>query len=485
MEIIVIIFIAVLQFVVFVKNYDNLKIFKEIYPNTKTLRINWVEGFVQGIESKHNNSVFKVIISSISKYLVNNKGQISDYHLIKDIVDRNTEAKEDEINTQIPVPLYLGLVGTMLCILIGLLFLNLESVVNGSEQDMIKGIRPLLSGVAYAMITSVLGVALTTWGSWSAKNAKIKVEENKNTFLTWMQAELLPNLSNDTAQTLQKLSRNLTNFNNTFAGSTANFNSEFAQNTTGLKNALATVTNTYKDLSGILTAINNMKIAKIASANIEVYEKLKNCTNEIEKLGEYLQDINQYQANTNDAIKEMHKFLSNGNVQIDSINGKVREALEKFGTDTEKYLKNLRINLDSQIGDVNNAVQKQQGELITVLEQQKDELAQYFETISTQMQTTANEQQELFKQKLDETTALVDELKNLSAVKNSMSELVKQTSLQSRQIEQLTKEIREFAKTKANPIPMWMKIAGIVIGGSVGLAGLVVIIYGISMLLNL
>ena len=61
----------------------------------------------------------------MNNYLDNNKSAVSDFHLMKDIVDRNCDAKEEEIQTQIPVPLYLGLIGTMSGILIGVGFLVL------------------------------------------------------------------------------------------------------------------------------------------------------------------------------------------------------------------------------------------------------------------------------------------------------------------------------------------------------------------------
>jgi hypothetical protein len=64
------------------------------------------------------NPIFSTIKNSINNYVEANKGSVSDFYLIKDIVDRNCDAKEEEIQAQIPVPLYLGLVGTMAGILV-------------------------------------------------------------------------------------------------------------------------------------------------------------------------------------------------------------------------------------------------------------------------------------------------------------------------------------------------------------------------------
>jgi ABC-type transporter Mla subunit MlaD len=478
--------IVIFQLYFYRKNQKNRNTFRKIFPVDveKEVDLDLDNDFnIKGLTTTHKNRIWEVIIVSINKYLSNNKGAASDYHLIKDIVDRNCNSKEEEIQTQIPVPLYLGLVGTMAGILVGILYLwlsgglhNLLTASGGGSGIGAKGVEALLGGVALAMVSSILGIILTTRGSLKVKDEKVRVEADKNTFLTWMQAELLPNLSNDTAQTLEKMTKNLASFNRTFSG-----------NTRELKDTLSTVTNLYADLSNILTTINNMKIVDIASANIEVYNKLKNCTDEIGKLGEYLQGINQYQANTSDAIKEMHKFFASGNVQIDSINGKVREALKKFGKDTEKYLKNLQVKLDSQIGNVDEAVQQQQIDLITVLEKQKDELAEYFGAVSTQIEEVAQEQKERFEHKMQENSALVDALKSLPVIVSSMSKLVENIPVQSQQIENLAKEIEKLAKMKASggvKFPLWAKIMALIVSGSVGLAGMIIIIREVINLLN-
>jgi hypothetical protein len=435
----------------------------------------------KNVFSDSDNLIFTTIQKSIKEYVDANQNGNCDFHLIKDIVDRNCDAKEDEIQTQIPIPLYLGLVGTMFGILFGVGYLwisgGLSKLLGDSTiGDGAKGVEALLGGVALAMIASVCGIILSTLGSFSFKKAKSTLEANKHSFLSQIQID--PNIPSGLSSSLIKMTNNLVSFNHSFA-----------ENTRELKVTLSTVKDTNNNFAQILTEIDKMKIADIASANIEVYDKLKNCTDEIGKLGEYLHGINQYQTNTTEVITELRKFLSNGNVQIDSINGKVREALEAFGTDTGKYLADLRVKLDSQIGEVNTAVQTQQADIITVFEQQKDELALQFATFGSEMEKVAKEQQVVFKQKMQETSVLVDELKNLTAVKNSMAELVGQTYSQSQQILKLTKAIEKLAETKAGgnsvKFSTSTRIVAYAVGCSVGLAGLLVIIREVISLIKL
>lgn len=448
-----------------------LKVFNSIFPkNGDKLQLDYESenNNVKGITFDHDNSVFKVIISSINNYLLNNKGAISDFHLMKDIVDRNCDAIEEEINTLNPVPLYYGLVGTMVGILIGVGFLVIgggldELLGNGGTQGKgADGIQTLMGGVALAMISSILGIFLSTIGSLKAKDAKANLDVDKNTFLSWMQAELLPNLSNDTAQTLQKLSQNLTNFNRTFSS-----------NTKELKETLLTVNNSYKDLSTILSAINNMKISQIASANIAVYDKLKNCTVEIGELGQYLSNVNQYlnnvrvlnenlerNENRTKTIEDMGLFFQSEVQQIsvrktmisdtiNSINLDTKNVIEQFKEDSKLYLIKLKENLDSQLLEFNKAVV---------------------------------DQQQLLKDKLEETSVLVAELKNLTAVKTGINNLEKATTEQNRKLSQLAESIKELAQVKATGgtikpfVPKWIKITAISTLGLISVTCLTVLI---------
>lgn len=461
---------------------------KEVFDRNKA--IVFLKGQIRDeISSTHDNKILTIIISAINDYLLNNKDAVSDFHLMKDIVDRNCDAKEEDFQTQIPIPLYFGLGGTMLGILIGVGFFvfdgGLKALLSSSNQSVSasSGIETLLGGVAIAMIASFVGIVLTTVGSYFAKFAKSATENNKHIFLTWIQAKLLPSLSSDTSSALVKMSQNLRAFNDTFS-----------KNTGELGKTLASVNESYGLQKQLWDSVKELADKDIQQVNLELFTTLKESIGEIAKMGVYLQGVNQYQANTNDAIEKMRKFFSLGIEQIDSINIGVKNSLVRFSESTQKYLSDLQEKLDEQILNLNNATLKQQqsiqnrfnelfGGLETALKVQQDELLSHFATVSTQMQTAATEQQEIFKQKLKETAILVDELKNLSSVKNSMNELVKQAALQSQQIFQLTKAIKELAEMKVNGevfqqrIPKWLKVYAITGGGIIVISCLLLLVF--------
>ena len=133
--------------------------------------------------SEKTNKIFDNILFSANNYLIRNKGAASDFNLIKDIVERNINAVEEDINLSIGIPLYLGLMGTMIGIVIGLFNIpDMNIKLDGNSQDLIlnQGITLLIGGVKIAMIASFVGLLLTIINSgWIFKGSRTLVEAKK------------------------------------------------------------------------------------------------------------------------------------------------------------------------------------------------------------------------------------------------------------------------------------------------------------------
>ena len=78
-----------------------------------------------------------------------------------------------------------------------------------------------------------------------------------------------------------------------------------------------------------MQAINRLKIENIASANIEVYDKLKNCTNEIGVFALYLQKANEYLT----SVQVLNQKLDNYERRTQVI-----ESAGNFFSKNEKWL---------------------------------------------------------------------------------------------------------------------------------------------------
>lgn len=291
---IIVLFIIGLQVYFYVKNLRRMQQFRDIFARKSSWGIahDGATGFVKGIYGQ-GNSIFSSITDSINRYLNNSVGSVIDYSLLKDAVDRHCETVEDDINTQTPVPLYCGLAGTMLGVIIGLgslLFTDsiTSLMTNSSAQQSAfysaaDGVSDLLWGVAWAMVASICGIGLTTLNSLKFKKCKLTEESGKNEFLAWMQSVLLPALPSDTSDALNKLVKNLNQFNNTFSS-----------NTHELGGTLSKVNESYKIQADIIQAVHDMDVMKMAKANVNVLQELKGCTDKLQDFQYYLNSVKGY-----------------------------------------------------------------------------------------------------------------------------------------------------------------------------------------------
>ena len=390
----------------------------------------------KGFFSENHNPVYEEIQTSINAYLDKNKNGISDFSLMKDIVDRNCDAAEEEINTQIPIPLYLGLVGTMIGILVGIGYLwisgGLSDLLNANGNDLLntesissssKGVEALLGGVALAMISSILGILLTTFGSIRAKNVKSKVEKNKHVFLSWLQKELLPSLKSDVSGALIEMSRNLQEFNSTFSS-----------NTGDLGKSLSQINESYVLQTQLLNAVKQIADKDVSLQNIQLYTALKNSTEEIGTLAKYLNNTNQYLENVKalneklDHYENRTQFIEYASKfyakhenwlteNIETANRAMKDSVEKYDKSVSEALRTIQENLEIQMRNF--------GEIIV-------------------------KQQEKLGEKTKEIDRIVDELKNLSAIKDSISKFDSATKEQNRKIDSLTQSIEKLAQIKAS-----------------------------------
>jgi len=307
---VIIIGIVSLQIFFFLKNLQRMKEFKDIFKEADSWNILYDEDshFVSSIAGK-GNETFQAIKFSINKYLRSHTGSVVDFNLLKDAVDRHCDSVEEDINTQTPVPLYCGLAGTMIGVIIGLsslLYTNsITSLLGGnkakSNTEIVQqtkdseteadehisqaadGVNHLLTGVAWAMLASILGIGLTTANSLFFKKYKLEEESGKNDFYAWMQSQLLPELPSDTSDILQKLVSNLNRFNNVFS-----------KNTKELGSTLSEVNRSYEIQADIIGYLQEMDIERVSAANILVLKELQGCTNELREFQTYLNSVQGY-----------------------------------------------------------------------------------------------------------------------------------------------------------------------------------------------
>ncbi|MEC4117791.1 hypothetical protein VSP20_12555 [Myroides phaeus] len=294
------------------------------------------------------SEVYKNIQDSVNTYLIKNKGAVSDFNLIKDIVDRNTDTVEEEINAQIPIPLYLGLMGTMLGIVVGLFM-----IPSVSSDEFSNSVDILISGVKVAMIASFVGLLLTTYLSgWLFKGARNSAESLKNQFFSWIQTTLLPVLSQNTASSIYSLQSNLLKFNDTFSGSVV----EFREVLQGIKGS-------FDSQVTIMEELKKVDVAQLANININVLKELKDSSSKFAIFQDYLNNMNGFVANSRELNATVLKQLDRTNdfVEIAGSLKSASEANKELIALTRNELKQISDRkelLDEQLVDFDSSFKK-------------------------------------------------------------------------------------------------------------------------------
>lgn len=448
--------IVAFQFYHYNKNKISRKIFLGVFPSdiAKETSIIKYGNNVDGLETTHRNKIWYVIIKSINKYLSNNKGSVTDFHLIKDIVDRNCDAQEEEIHTQIPVPLYLGLVGTMAGILIGVAFLvfsgDLNNLLTSETDSSADGVEALLGGVALAMISSIIGIVLTTAGTLRVKNEKITVEERKNDFLSWMQAELLPELSNDTASALQKMTQNLSDFNRTFSENNAQFTASIAK-----------IADTSDKQAELITLISQLQDKRITVKNLELLKVLEHWIVNLAYIKDYNDILLANSVKIIECFQEEKK-------QLEQRKTLLAEAINKSDANSQFALEEFNKNFNSTLQKTQESIESRISEIDVVLNTQQETLKTAFEKQNGALLQSIDEQQKLLQEKLKSTTKFVEELNKIGDKIASITKLEQTMREQNGKIGELIKRIDELANAKAtgdfgaidrrSKLPVWQRV---------------------------
>lgn len=415
--IIVVALVIALQVYFFLDNKNRMEEYRDVFEKDDT----WLpskddDGLIKGIYGE-GNDIFNDIKTAINKYLSNNRGSVIDFHLLKDAVDRNCESREDAINAQMPFPLYCGLAGTMLGVILGLsslLWLNgngLSNLMSGDSESFVgaaDGVSDLLTGVAIAMLASVCGIFFTTYNSYKFKEYKYIEERGKNNFLAWMQSKLLPELPSNTGAVIQQLVSQL-NF----------FNDVFSLNINTLSDTFDKVNSSYKEQAKIIQLVHDMDVAKMANANIKVWNALQNGTDKLEQFNEYLDKLEEY-------LNKMDEF----NLQF-SQQAKTQEIFQKIAdyfnrskaylskdvVDSDKALQkaltSLKDSSSESITELRTNITAQSTEYMKTLEKEREAFEKFSSSLRAQFDTNM-QQLPSIAQKLDEISKIPNMLSSLA-----------------------------------------------------------------------
>ncbi len=310
------------------------------------------------VKSLSDNSIMKRIEKSINTYLLNNYGANVNFSIIKDMIDREVEAKDEEINQSIPTPLYLGLAATMFGIIFGL-----AAMPNIEGENFIAAINILINGVKWAMVASVSGLLLTTiLSSFVYKKAKNKILLNKNKQLSYLQAELLPELikAEDTGVSGLKASLD-------------RFAREAKSITDNVRIAAVNTGQNITDQLFVLEKVDKLDVTRITKTNLELFDRLDNNMKAFNKFSKNVSIIADISNNLKDfasrtgaidtvanqinsSLQESQKlsrFLTEHFEKIEASGNQALKAVNYSDSHFRDAIVKLREEIDTRIAKIN------------------------------------------------------------------------------------------------------------------------------------
>lgn len=420
------------------------------------------------LDSSESNPLIIKVVDTINSYLLRNKGAVSDFNLIKDIVERNCDAVDEEINQQLSVPIYLGLMGTVLGIILGLWSINFD------PQNFMASVTDLIESVKWAMGCSFMGLLLTTiLSAWFYRGAKAELEEQKNELYTFIQIELLPQLSQDVNSTILTMQSHLEKFNEGFSENVNSFD--------GIMNRILEVFDSQVELN---EQLKDMDISQVASLNKNTLVELRRSMTEFEKFNQYLNLMNSFVQKTaqvtdsvNDQLRrtdDIKNVVASMEENIEN-NRLVMVKLQDFLQKVEAHnaIVTATADLDDTLTDAISQLKVHVQEEINAIQ---SHTAQASQDLDALMQ---NERGQLDKLKnLEDLGQLKQVVQSMNAMKTSFDN---QNSALSKQISALTQAISGMksnnkitASIGMPPIALW------IVSGLVGLAALLIIIGNFS-----
>lgn len=241
------------------------------------------------------------IIHRTNEYLCKNTGTSADLSVLRDISDNQKGALEDDIQNSLNVPLYLGLAGTFVGIITGLIGVDFNQIFGTSSN--LDGLQHLLYGVVAAMFASLLGLGFTVYNSAiSYKNAVSKSNEGTEEYINFLRRELMPLLSNSMASSL-----------NSLKGVLGHFVDKFGRNLDAYADSTELLNDNLEKQHLVLSEINKLSLTQTANKIAETFIQLKESADSLNVFRTYQKQLNSTIANVSGMVNQIQTIIGNFN----------------------------------------------------------------------------------------------------------------------------------------------------------------------------
>lgn len=416
LTILAILFVIYFQVRFFRENKKNINELGRIFSDEKKWGITSYYSMEDGkyylISEEGSECHYEQTARAINEYLKSSSASVVDANSIRDIVDRKCDSLENEIEALLPFPLYCGLAGTMIGIILGLAGLllsgDISSLLDGTATTggaLGSGITSLLLGVVFAMVASVIGIFLTTFNSNAYKKSKKDLDLGKADFLAWLQSQLMPKLPTSMSSVFSNLTEGLNEFNETFR-----------ENTEGLGDMLQEINNSYSNQADILEAVQNLDVVQMSKANVKVWKELQESTYKIEQFNKYLTEIQGY-------TDTIHKFETLFAQETERIH--ILEEIRDFFSSYKGSIAKTTADADDTIQRALQSIEESTSQAVRNLQESFQRQCQSIQDTATSQADTFRETsksvQSAFRSELELMPQLAKQLENIASIPTALS----------------------------------------------------------------
>ncbi|MBR3798593.1 MAG: hypothetical protein IKJ59_07435 [Clostridia bacterium] len=364
---------------------------------------------------------FMEIVDETNAYLCKNVGTSADFPIIQDICERKIETLEAQISNTINVPLYYGLAGTFIGIIIGLLgiVINAKGLFDGEDTT---SLYPLLIGVIIAMFASFVGLFLMIRNSSvNYKKALVNCDKNKNGYYDFIRRELMPVLSNSMASSLNSLKSVL-----------GEFIGKFGHNLDAYANSAELLNDNIEKQHLLLVEINKMDQTKVATQIATTFNTLKDASDSLGIFRTYQNELNNTIQSVDGSVQKIDSIINSFSDFARSLNVVV---------ENQSVAKDLQVQFRTAIeqhfptgSDARELWRKQFDELIA-------DASKVSEELNSQLKTST----EYIRSFVEDNKSAFDSLSKQNEV---LDKLVQYANIQANCYKDLKSEIQDLKKAQ-------------------------------------
>lgn len=362
------------------------------------------------------------VTQQLQSYINANQHVAPNFDIVKDIVERTSTELDDRVRTLLSIPLYYGLCGTILGIILGLIPLIIDST------DLMGNISILLSGVAIAMLGSLVGIFITSTAHSRYKEVSREHEAGKRTFFNWFQVTQLPVIGSNPSGPIGQLIRSLSRFNEDFASSADTMTATASE-----------ITKTFEAQKELLSLMREFANPSLAQQNIAMAQQMERHVDIVRSF--------------NNSILGMQGYVE-----------KLQTTTADLQSSTE-YLQVVR-DLVTILNSEREAISKATGSLAhhigEMYSHQQELVKGSLNSIQTQNTIVVNE----FKEHLDRSAIeLREHLRNHHTLPETMSELTKLPSI----LEGIKEGLKQMSEASQNQHNQFEQMTNSLLGGLGGI----------------